>query len=318
MKSGDWQLPDGIADQIRAAGRVVDLRHVVSLYRPLQEVEPYRGVTVRRDQRYGPHDRALADIFYTDAAGSGPKQILVFVHGGGYISGDRRVRPDSPFYDNVGIWGARNGFISVNITYRLAPADPWPAAQQDIAAAIAWIRTAAPDFGGDRDGILMLGHSAGATHIACYIAHPELWIGEIGIKGAILLSATGRATPDSAATAEDTPFLEHERAYFGTDETLYPSRAAVPALAASAVPLLFIGPEFDPPFFQRHGDMLRELFAASGREDRFITLDAHNHMSQIFSLNTSDTRVADAILAFARDARAKEPATHTEQAAVGR
>ncbi|WP_174292252.1 alpha/beta hydrolase [Sphingomonas bacterium] len=289
-----------ISQQIRAAGPVIDLRRLVSLYAPLHEVEPYRGVTVSRDLRYGPHDRNLADIFRTDDQGA-PRPILLFVHGGGYIVGDRRVRPGSPFYDNVALWGARYGFLAINMTYRLAPADPWPAAQQDIAAAIAWVRAAAFEWGGDPDAIVLMGHSAGATHIACYVAHPEYWADGIGICGAILVSPTGGATPDDRALADDLPFLDHERAYFGSDDALYATRAAVPALAASEVPLLFVGPEFDPAFFQRHLDRLRDLFTAAGREDRFIVLDANNHMSTIFSLNTADIRLGDLVAGFVDD-----------------
>ena len=288
-----------VAAAIRGAGAIIDLRHVVSLYAPLHEAEPYRGVSVLRDRRYGAHERNLADVFRT-AGEPARKPVLLFVHGGGYIMGDRRVRPGSPFYDNVGLWGARNGFVSINMTYRLAPAAPWPAAQQDLAAAIAWVRAVAPDFGGDPDMIILMGHSAGATHAACYVAHQEFWREGIGIRGAILLSATGAATPDVDATQEDTPFLDHERAYFGTNDTLYAGRAATPALAASEVPLLFINPELDPPFFRRHARQLHDLFATAGRGDRFVTLDAHNHMSQIFSLNTPDTRLADAIIGFVR------------------
>lgn len=288
-----------IAREIRAAGPVIDLRQLVSLYAPLQEIEPYRGVTVLRDRRYGPHDRNLADVFRVDDDGVTPKPILLFVHGGGYIMGDRRVRPGSPFYDNVALWGARHGFVAINITYRLAPADPWPAAQRDIAAAIAWARAAAPELGGDPDLIVLIGHSAGATHAACYVAQPQFWTDGIGIRGAVLVSPTDGATPDDRALADDLAFLDHERAYFGTDDTLYAARAAVPALAASEVPLLFVGPEFDPGFFARHLERLRDLFAAAGRDDRFVTLEAHNHMSTIFSLNTADTRLGDLIAGFA-------------------
>lgn len=303
-----------IADDVRSAGPVIDMRHVVSLYAPLHEVEPYDGIGVLRDRTYGGYDRNLADIFHAGGHEGAPKPMLLFVHGGGYIMGDRRVRPGNPFYDNVGLWGARNGFVAITMTYRLAPADPWPAAQQDLAAAIAWARGAAPAIGGDPDRIVLMGHSAGATHIACYVTHPEFWIDGIGVRGAILLSPTGEATPDAAATSDEAPFLGHERAYFGQDETLYPARAAIPALARSEVPLLFVAPEFDPPFFQRRTRTLHDLFEAAGRQDRFMTLDAHNHMSQIFSLNTADTRLGDAVLAFAHEAAAPTCAPEQQKA----
>src|SRR5204862_7367374 len=116
-----------------------------------------------RDVHYGPAERNLLDVFAADAAGGG-RPVLVFVHGGGYIMGDRRTAPGSPWYDNIMLWAARSGFVGVNMTYRLAPRYAWPAAQQDIAAALIWIRQNIGAQGGDPARVVLMGHSSGATH----------------------------------------------------------------------------------------------------------------------------------------------------------
>jgi triacylglycerol lipase len=36
------------------------------------------------------------------------------------------------------LWAIEHKMVGVNMTYRLAPANPWPAAVEDIAAAVAW------------------------------------------------------------------------------------------------------------------------------------------------------------------------------------
>ena len=52
-----------IAEQIAAIGRVIDPVKTGAIYAPLHDREPYAGVTVTRDIRYGPADRNLLDIF---------------------------------------------------------------------------------------------------------------------------------------------------------------------------------------------------------------------------------------------------------------
>lgn len=283
-----------IAEAIRASGPVIDLKQMVSLYAPLHEVEPYEGVTVHRDVAYGPHDRHRLDLFGLDGIGSRP--ILLFVHGGGYIAGDRRVRPGSPFHDNVALWAARHGFLAVNMSYRLAPDAQWPAAQDDIALAVACLVANAPAFGGDPDRLVLMGHSAGATHIACHLAQPARW--PVPARAAILLSPTLGARADAEIEPDDAPFVGHERAYFGTDQASYSARGALPGLLEGGVPVMAVSPEFDPGFFQRHFDHLARIVPSGDTLHRMLALAGHNHMSQLFCLNTGDTVLGDAILDF--------------------
>ena len=55
--------------------------------------ERVRGVgqltSITRDQSYGPHDRHRLDLFTTDLRRDAP--VLVFVHGGGFVMGDKRT-----------------------------------------------------------------------------------------------------------------------------------------------------------------------------------------------------------------------------------
>src|SRR5882757_1275594 len=149
--------PVEIASQIRAIGPVLDARSMAALYGPLQEKEPYAGVRVTRDLSYGPDPRNLADVFVPEKSTGKSLPVLLFVHGGGYTAGERRLSADSPFYTNVGVWAARHGCIGVNMTYRLAPQAQWPAGAEDIARAVKWIRDTIPDRGGDPARIFVMG-----------------------------------------------------------------------------------------------------------------------------------------------------------------
>lgn len=78
-------MPAQVEQKLREMGRVIDPAATARLYGPLHEKEPYAGVKIARDIRYG----------------KGP--------------------PGSFYFDNVGIFSVRGGWIGVNVTYRLAP-----------------------------------------------------------------------------------------------------------------------------------------------------------------------------------------------------
>jgi acetyl esterase len=102
---------------------------VLRAYGPVLEHSPKAGVTVMCDIAYGSHARQILDCFVPAGAINAP--VVVFVHGGMYVCGDKRV--SSEVYDNVLYWFARQGFIGVNIEYRLAPESPWPGGAEDLA-----------------------------------------------------------------------------------------------------------------------------------------------------------------------------------------
>jgi hypothetical protein len=57
------QMPPDIAARIAALGRVVDPNATGAIYAPLQEHEPYSGIKVLRDVKYGPSERNVMDVF---------------------------------------------------------------------------------------------------------------------------------------------------------------------------------------------------------------------------------------------------------------
>ena len=120
-------MPPDIAAKIKEIGRGIDPPKTAAIYAPLQQKEPYAGVKVVRDLKYGPDARNALDVFMPESA-AGPLPVFIFVHGGGFVAGNKRGPGNSPFYDNFMLWAAKNGMVGVNATYRLAPANPWPAA----------------------------------------------------------------------------------------------------------------------------------------------------------------------------------------------
>lgn len=287
------QVPPAIEAQLQQIGRVVAPPPTAALYAPLQEHEPYAGVRVLRDRHYGPDARHLLDVFAPEAAPAAARPVLVFVHGGAFVAGNKRTGA-SPFYDNIALWAARNGMVGVNMTYRLAPQHPWPAAQEDIAAALRWVRHNIAASGGDPRRIYLMGHSAGAAHVAQYVGHREFHVVPGGgLAGAIMVS--GLFDP---STAEVNPPLQ---AYFGRDPALYEARSALPGMVASRLPMLLAFAELDPSDFHRQAGQAHSVLCEARRCPPLLQLLGHSHMSEVYAINTPDHALTDAIRAFVFD-----------------
>ncbi|HUK01157.1 MAG TPA: alpha/beta hydrolase [Steroidobacteraceae bacterium] len=286
--------PADISRRIRALGKEIapqSIEGTAAIYAPFQEVEPYRGVTVSRDLKYGADERHRLDVFRAQSTASAPAPVILFIHGGGFVGGDKR-NPGSPYNDNVALWAVRHGLIGVNMTYRFAPQYPWPAGTQDVAAAVAWVRENIGRHGGDPRRIILLGTSAGAAHAASYVAHPQLQPADgPGIAGAVLLSGIYDLT-----ASEPNPF---QVAYYGADMEGYRRASMVDGLVASDVPLFFVLTEMDPPIFhQQTLKLLQQWMARHGEWPYFMHMTAHNHLSSTMHMNSPDGSLGERILDF--------------------
>lgn len=285
------QVPPAIAEQLRKIGPVVAPPATAALYAPAQQREPYHSVKVARDLAYGPHERHRLDVFTPLASfGALARPVLVFVHGGAFVGGNKRTG-DNPFYDNIMLWAADNQMVGVNITYRLAPQHPWPAAQEDLAEALRWVRENIRAHGGDPERIVLMGHSAGAAHVAQYLGHERFHVAPGGgVKAAVFLSGLFDTT-----TAEANDPL---KAYFGSDRAQYAARSALPGLLKSRVPMLLAYAELDPPDFRRQALQAQAALCGVGRCPTTLQLMGHSHMSEVYAIGTRDQALGVAVRSF--------------------
>jgi len=288
-------MPDDIAWKLIEIGRVVNPPKTSALYAPLQQKEPYAGVKVERDLKYGPAGLNTLDVFAPEPAATG-RPVLIMVRGGAFTGGDKHL-PGSPFYDNIMLWAVKNGFIGVNINYRLAPAAPWPAGVEDVASAVQWVSANIAARGGDPARVYLMGHSAGATHVATYVSHPEFSkVDGGGIKGAIMVSGLY----DLTANEPGNP----EKSYFGTDASHYAERSSLKGLLATKTPFMIVTAELDPEAFNKQFDLLKDAACkrAAGCA-RAVMLPQHSHMSEVYSINTADDRLTRQILDFIKSGK---------------
>jgi arylformamidase len=282
--------PD-VARRIAAIGDVVGpeaLEASREVYAGAHEQPPYDGVDVTRDVAYGSHERHRLDLFA--APGSQGRAVVLFVHGGGFVRGDKST-PGTPHNENVGLWACRAGMVGATMNYRLAPEHRFPAGAEDVAAAVAWLRANVAEHGGDPERIVLVGSSAGATHIAGYAALPDLHPGGApGIRGLVLLSG-----------AYDLPSFDDEAVlgpYFG-DRAGWEAASPLAGLVASGLPVLLAVAEHDPPVSHRQAAIaFMAFYGSGGRVPHLVYAAGHNHFTEIFHLNTDDRLLGDHIAAF--------------------
>lgn len=218
---------------------------------PASADEPRRSPLVIRDLvlGVGSHDvlvdehvytvvegQALALDLYRPRSAERPLPVVITVHGGSWQSGSRRSFADLSRY-----LAARHHVVAA-IDYRLAPRWRFPAAQEDVAAAVAYVKGLAETVGLDPNRIALLGRSAGGqiALLAAYTANDPAIRGVVSFYGPAALR-WGYENPARKAVIDSSAILE---AYLGGSPATHGPQydAAEPAryVDASTPPTLFI------------------------------------------------------------------------------
>ncbi len=265
-----------------------------SAFVDLQGSSDRSGVRLMSDIQYGPEALQTFDLFVPEEMPATPAPIVIFVHGGAMIRGDK-VGPDGLIYSNIPTFFARHGMIGVNMNYRLVPDVKWPGGPEDIRSVLLWLRENIGAYGGDASKVFLMGNSAGATHVASYLFHEPTQIdGDPGVAGALLASGGfGMTNPTT------------NRAYFGDDESTWEAKKPL-GLAASydgrPVPIFMWSTEYDPASIETPVARLYTLLCTKYEDcPRFTQFQGHNHVSDVMSLNSADNAVGEALLDFVRD-----------------
>jgi len=115
---------------------------------------------------YGPYARNVLDFW--KAEGDGPRPLLVNIHGGGWVGGDKALKAAAvrPYLEK--------GISCASINYRLTATDPLPAPVHDAARAIQFLRSKAGEWNINKSRIALTGGSAGACTSMWILLHDDL------------------------------------------------------------------------------------------------------------------------------------------------
>ncbi len=146
--------------------------------------------------------------------------IMVFIHGGSWRTGDKAAFRTAPMPGHF----VGQGFVFVNINYRLSPAVQHPVHVQDVARALTWVHSNIGSYGGDPGAIYVMGHSAGA-HLANLVAVDSRYLeaehaGLSLIRGVVVLDTAAYDLPQTMQGMmgrADSPY----RQAFGDDPEVW-------------------------------------------------------------------------------------------------
>ena len=121
-----------------------------------------RGVTMQRDVPYVPDgdDAQKLDIYTPETPADRPLPLLVHIHGGGWMGGNKFPCP-------VVAMVAR-GYVVASVEYRFSQKALFPAQIQDCQAAIRWLRANSGRYGIDPERVGVVGASAGG-HLSALV-----------------------------------------------------------------------------------------------------------------------------------------------------
>lgn len=129
----------------------------------------------RYEISYDIYPETKLDVYSNDYGQNTLKPVIVYVHGGGWCTGDK-----SEWSKDKTQLFIDNGYICVSINYRLSPSVVHPIHIQDVSNAIAWVQYNIKKYGGDPTKLILVGHSAGAHIVALAITNNK-YLSNVGV-----------------------------------------------------------------------------------------------------------------------------------------
>ena len=126
----------------------------------------FRGIRRARNVDYWGDGNYRHKLDILSRRGAVPElaPVLVYIHGGAWVIGDKRQQGIPMMHELV-----QRGWVCVSINYRLSPRATWPAHIVDCKRAVAWVREHIAEYGGDPGFIAVSGGSAGG-HLSALLA----------------------------------------------------------------------------------------------------------------------------------------------------
>ncbi|OUM57187.1 hypothetical protein PIROE2DRAFT_17899, partial [Piromyces sp. E2] len=109
---------------------------------------------------YGGSSKGKLDLYYNKKDTKNLKPIVIFVHGGGWISGDKYN------FISIGTFLQQQGYVAALPNHVLFPEGKIDDMVNDIYQSVQWVYKNAYKYGGDNKKITFVGYSAGAHIMA--------------------------------------------------------------------------------------------------------------------------------------------------------
>jgi arylformamidase len=257
---------------------------------------------------------ATLDIVYR--AGAEPKPLVLLVHGGSWVGGDKsNFRDAAPDFIP---WWLDRGHVVAALNFRLATPvgsdlEVGPMDQtRDIAHALAWLHSNAATYGIDPRRTIAVGYSSGA-HLVALLGADGRYLEEAGlpedrVTATVSLDVHAYDVPFALDLMVDSvvenniPLIEH---LFGTTETAQLEASPIAHVQGYVAPALLVSVQPSPTKRGSHGFIVSEAaarYAAALIEAGHVAETLHDsnetHASLAIGFGADGDRVTEAVGTF--------------------
>jgi acetyl esterase/lipase len=258
--------------------------------------------------------RNLLDVIRPTGAKAGDgRPVLLQIHGGAWIVGDKKEQ-GQPLMMHM---AAEHGWVCVAVNYRLSPQSTFPDHIVDVKRAFAWIRAHIGEYGGDPEFVCVTGGSAGG-HLAALTAlsanEPRFQPGFEHVDTSVVAAVPFYGVYDLRdrarirGSASMIPLLAKQ--VFKTtpeqDPVLWDAMSPITRVSESAPPFLVIQGTHDTlVFVEEAREFVRALREISGAAVVYLEMVGGQHAFDVFHSPRSAhaVRAAAAFLEQARVSR---------------
>jgi len=193
--------------------------------------------------------RHRLDVYRSRLAPPEQAPVMVYIHGGAWVIGDKREQGKPMMYELVA-----RGWVCVAINYRLSPKATWPDHIVDVKRAVAWVKEHIAEYGGDPSFVAVSGGSAGG-HLCALAAlsvgdaafQPGFEDADTSVQACVPFYGVMDLTDSPEASRFGRGLLEMlEKTVMKTHEHQHPEAFI------GASPTYRVRPDA-PPFFVLHG-----------------------------------------------------------------
>lgn len=257
----------------------------------------FADIGVRQDVAYtanAENNRNLLDVYYPEDV-STPKDVVVFIHGGSWDSGNKET------YRWLGKNMARRNLVSVIINYSLSPEVQFEKMALDCAFSVKWVKENIAELGGRPDRIFVMGHSAGG-HLAALINNDPRFFKQAGIlnpiRGVILNDSFGLDMFEFLNAARPDKRTKSFLQTFSTDKNLWMLGSPSYYLANVNNPyLIFVG-ERTYPVIKLQSYRLYQDLTRLNKTTEYELIPHKKHKGMIIQMIFARNRMYDRIIAF--------------------
>ena len=242
---------------------------------------------LKEDIKYGKKSWQKLDV-YTPSAGASKAPVVIFIHGGKWKVGSKDD------YLFVGDALAAKGYVAVLPSYIKWPKGEFPDFMYDAAKAVKWVENNIEKYGGDKNNIYLMGHSAGA-HIASLVVADERYFKKEGVSRKNIRGIIGLAGPYAF-----NPGKFYLTKVFGGKEN-FPDSQVINFIKGKEPPFLLLHGVKDDLVNPIQSTVLANRIREKGGEVRVIKFKKLDHKTLIASLSRlfkSDRTVLNKISEF--------------------